>query len=231
MSAAAAAALFLLLAVPLAAEAQPVALSANIALQSNQMFRGETISRDDPGATIGVDLDGPGGLFAGAEASVAGGGDAPRLTAHSQFAGLALRTGRVSLEGGVVHRHYRDNVDTDYRNDFVEFFAGVRRGQARLRLFVSPDYLRDSQASYYLDGETRLIAVAGSSLRAHGGLSLIPYPRGSGEGGLRRYLDGSLSLGRRIGGFNVAATVAASNYPVIGASGRARLALMISRGF
>src|SRR6185369_17451650 len=114
-------------------------VAANVTLSSNQLFRGETISDDDPGATIAVSVDSPSGLFAGADASFAAGGQQPRLTAANLYAGYAKRVGDASLEAGVIHRTYGTIFDEAYRRHFTELYAGVSLRRVQLRVYVSPD--------------------------------------------------------------------------------------------
>ena len=213
------------------AHAQDIGIGGSIALQSNQMFRGESISRDAPGFSAAVAVDGLAGLYAGADVAVALVGGDPQVTMNSQYAGLARRSGTVSFEVGAVHRHYRDNVDTDYNRDFFEGYAGLSRGATRLRLFVSPDYLRDGRTTYYLELESRLLRIGKWSLQGHGGLSLIPQAPGSTASMPRAYEDWSLTLGRDVRGFNLGFGLASSNYPVIGASGEARFSATVRRVF
>jgi len=209
-----------------------VQAAGSLSLQSNQTFRGESISRDDPGASLAVAIDGPGGLFAGGDASVAAGRSSRfRLTAHSEYAGIALRKGRTSVEFGVIHRKYRDNVDTDYRNDFVEGFVGVSRGKTRVRFYASPNYMRDNRASFYAEADTKLLQVGKWSLQGHGGITAVPQDKGAPSNRMRFYEDWSLSLGREVKGFNISINMTSNNYPVISASGKVRVSAVISRAF
>ena len=209
-----------------------VQAAGSFSLQSNQTFRGESISLDDPGASLAVAIDGPGGLFVGGDISVAAGtSDRLRITAHSQYAGVAVRKGRTSLEFGVIHRKYRENVDVDYRNDFIEGFVGVSRGNTKVRIYASPNYMRDGRTSYYAEADTKLLSVGKWSLQGHGGITVVPQDAGAPTGTMRFYEDWSLSLGREVRGFNLSFSLASSNYPVVSASGKVRLSAVISRAF
>lgn len=212
------------------ARAQSIGVAATVSLQSNQTFRGETISRDGPGATLAVNADGPLGLFAGADVSVALASGAVRMTANAQFAGVAVRAGGVgTVELGGVHRHYREVFDSDYDRDYSEIFVGVSRGATRLRGYLSPDYVADHAWSGYIELETRLLGRGAWSLHGHGGLRLVPQDAHATTGFPRVYEDWSLSLGREWRGFNLALGVAGTNYPVIGDSGRARVQFVIAK--
>ena len=69
------------------------------------------------------------------------------------------------------------------------------------------------------------------SLQGHGGLSAIPQDPGATTRFPRVYEDWSLTLGREVRSFNIGLGVASSNYPVIGASGHARISATIGRAF
>lgn len=186
------------------------------------MFRGETISSNDPAVSLSLGFDGPAGFFAGASASVAGGGGDPRINSSVQYAGYALRKGEVSLEAGVIHRNYRRVVDSAYRNQFFEGYAGIARRSIKARIHVSPDYLRDGRMTYYGEVNARLLALGEWGIDGHAGLSLIPRDIGSGRKGLRHYRDWRVQVSRPVGRAFVSAGVAGTNYPVYSASGKAR---------
>lgn len=215
------------------AVAQPAhaQFAGSVALSSNETFRGETISRDDPTLSLSASLDHQSGLFAGAGASIAAGGGDVRLAQASQYAGYALRSGTVSFEAGVVHRTYAEVTDTDYRKDFVEFFAGITHKSVKARVYVSPNYRRDNRASYYGEMNTRLIGVGRWSLDGHAGLSLIPGDRTEGAARWETYYDWRLQVSRPLGRLFVSGGVAATNYPVYGASGKARAFVSTSIAF
>lgn len=216
------------LAVPAQAEAQ---VSGSIALASNEMFRGESVSGNDPALSLALSLDHESGLFAGASASVAAGSADPRLTYASQYAGYAIRSGAFSIETGVIHRSYDRVVDLDYRKDFFEFYAGVTRNSIKARLFVSPDYRRNSRASYYGEINARLVSIGNWALDGHAGVSLIPDDSQSGQGSWQTYRDWRLQVSRPVGKLFLSAGVAGTNYPVYSASGRARVFASASMAF
>ncbi|MFC3175506.1 TorF family putative porin [Novosphingobium bradum] len=206
-------------------------VAANVTLASNQLFRGETISADDPGLALAVSADLPGGLFAGADASFAAGGEAPRLTAANLYAGVALRLGEASVEAGAIHRRYGSIYDDAYRPRFTELYAGITLRRVQVRAFVSPDYLADGRNTYYLDVNARLASLGRWTLQGHGGLALIPHDLGDPDTSLISYEDWSLRASRPLGPFTLGLGVAGTNYPVFGPSGKVRFSAQLSRAF
>jgi uncharacterized protein (TIGR02001 family) len=205
-------------------------VAGSIALSTNELFRGETVTGDAPAVSAGISIDGPGGFFAGASATLTSGDGEVRVATSTQYAGYAVRSGEVSIEAGVVHRTYARIVDTDYRRGFFEGYLGASRKGLKLRLYVSPDYLRDGQASYYIDLNARLLRVGQWSLDGHAGLSLIPYEK-SVPGGLHDYHDWRLQVSRPVGNLFLSAGVVGTNYPVYDASGKARVFASASFAF
>lgn len=187
------------------------------------MFRGETISSSDPVIAASVSLDTRSGFFAGASASLALDTEVPRISSMVQYAGWARREGNMTLEFGVIHRSYARIVDTDYRRGFFEGFAGVGLGAVRTRMYVSPDYLRDGRASYYMEVNAPLLKHDKWRLEGHAGLSLIPFDKGTGRGGLRRYQDWRLTVTRPLGPLFLSLGVNGTNYPVYSETGRGRV--------
>lgn len=206
-------------------------VAANVTLASNQLFRGETISGDDPGVTLAVSADLPGGLFAGADASFAAGGESPRLTVSNQYAGVALRLGEASLELGAIHREYGPVYDEAYRRRYTEIYAGVNLRKVHVRAYVSPDYLVDGRNTYYLEVNAQLATIEDWRLEAHGGLSLIPHDLDDPDKSLISYEDWSVRASRAVGPFTFGMGLAATNYPVFGPTGKVRFSAQLSRAF
>jgi uncharacterized protein (TIGR02001 family) len=213
-------------------------IAGSVTLSSTMLFRGESVSADRPAVTLAATWEGPAGLYAGGDIAVMPGStnddgtdSGPRMAMAEQYAGIARRVGVVSLEVGAIHRDYARMYDEAYRLHFTEIYVGVSHPRGRLRLYVSPDYLRDGRTTYYLDGQAPVATLAGFALSAHAGLSLIPHDLDTGRGGLRRYADIGLTATRKLGRFDLAGGVAATNYPVFGPRGRPRAFVAASISF
>lgn len=99
-----------------------------------------------------------------------------------------------------------------YSPHYLEAFAGISHRDVKLRVYVSPNYLRDGRSTYYGELNTRLVKFGRWSLIGHGGLSVIPAD--PGETGLRDYYDLSLQATRSFGKFSLTLGVATTNYRV-----------------
>ena len=211
-----------------AAQAQ---FSGSVALASNEMFRGDTVSANAPTASLSLSLDDDSGLFAGGAASVAATAGDPRIVAANQYVGYAKRFGQLSLEGGLIHRSYARVVDTEYRRGFFEAYVGFTHKSLKGRVYVSPDYRRDGRTSAYAELNARLLALGRWNLEGHAGLSMIAQPDGIGRAPLRPFADWRLQLGRPIGPFFLTMGAAATAYPVYSSRGLTRAFVSFSHAF
>lgn len=201
-----------------------------MAVTTNEIFRGQSTSGDDPAAALAVSYDHPSGLFAGGSLSLAVDGDGPRLASSTQYAGYAIRRGKTSLEVGAVHRDYRRVYDRAYHPDYVEFFAGVTRRRTNIRLFASPDYSRRGGTNFYGEINTALVDVEKWSVNGHLGLSFLPR-HGGGYSSLRAHPDWKVDASRAVGPFFLAVGAAGTSYPVTAPTGQTRLFASVSRAF
>lgn len=205
--------------------------AGNVALSSSDVFRGESISGDDPALSVAASYDHESGLFAGGGLTVAGGKHDLRLTSANQYVGYAIRVRETSFEVGMVHRDYGRMTDLAYRRHYVEGFIGVSRPAFRVRAYVSPDYLKDGRTTYYAEANFRIATIKKWSLNGHGGLSLIPHDIGSPKHRLRAFEDWSLKLNRQFGSYGASFGIARTNYPVFSNGRKAKLVVTVSRAF
>ena len=128
-----------LLAGTTAAQAQ---FAGNIALSTDDMFRGYSVSAGDPALNIGLSAELGHGIYGGVTAAAAfGGSPSPVFNGSNLYFGIARRLASgVSIDVGVVHRHYTQYATNDYADDFVEAYVGVSIQNIGARLFMSPNY-------------------------------------------------------------------------------------------
>lgn len=198
---------------PTAAQAQ---FAGNVSLMTSEIFRGESTSGDDAAASLEISYDHVSGLFAGASVTIAGGESSLHYNGSNQYVGYAWRQGETSLEFGAIHRDYAAGslFDEAYSPHYFEGFVGYARRNLRMRIYVSPDYLRDGGATFYGEVNTRLVKLGQWSFNGHGGVSAIPAD--PGDTGMRLYYDWSLQANRALGGFALGLGIAATNYRVFG---------------
>lgn len=184
-------------------------VAANVTLASNDIYRGRSLSADDPALTLAAGFDDPSGFYAGGSVSFAAGDRDARLSSSAQYAGYAWRNGRTSFEIGAIHRHHSDSLDPEYDKDFFEGYVGITRGKSNLRLYLSPDYIPGGRISAYASLNTEIASIEEWSLAGHAGLALKPDNDGFSDG-YHAEVDWSLSVGRAFGDFSFSAGIADS---------------------
>lgn len=184
-------------------------IAVNATLASNDIYRGRSLSADDPALSLAVGIDDASGFYAGGSVAVAAGDRDVRISSSSQYAGYAWRSGRTSFEIGAIHRHHSDSLDPEYAKDFFEGYVGLSHGKSNIRLYLSPDYIPGDRISAYVSLNTELAKVGDWSIAGHGGLAVKPS-HGTPGHDYKSEADWSLSLGRAIGDFNLSVGVADS---------------------
>ncbi len=173
-----------LLARPAYADGQ---LSVSAALDSDDRFRGVSLSHGRPDARLEVDYDHDSGLYGGVSLAAASGrGQSGPLTHYTAYAGYVTRPlPGLSWDGGISHTH----IDDRERYDYDELYAGLIAGGVSARLSYSPRYYgRDVQTLYadlsggrQVSPHVRLFAHAGWLRRLSGSWGLRPrYDLGAG---------------------------------------------------
>ena len=137
---------------PVAPAPRACALSANVALATEYVFRG--ISQTDQGPAIQGGFDATCGLFyAGVWASnLDFGGDASGDIANIEvdiYAGIKPKTGRITWDLGVIYYTYPNASDAAAELNYVELKAGGsaevwKGGTLGITAFYSPDYTSET---------------------------------------------------------------------------------------
>ncbi len=153
-------------------------MSFSAAIDSDDRFRGLSLSHGRPDLRFDLGYDHPTGLYAGASLAVASGRMQQNPLIHyTAYAGWvsAPRTG-VSWEGGVSHTHIGDRE----RYDYDELYTGLITEAASARLSYSPHYYGHDVQTLYADlsggkrlsGRVRVFAHAGWLTRLSGAWGL-----------------------------------------------------------
>lgn len=124
-------------------------ISASAALDSDDRFRGVSLSHGRPDARLDLGYDHDSGLYAGAAltAAPAEGGASP-LTHYTAYAGYVSRPlSGLSWEGGLSHTHIADRE----RYDYDELYTGLIAGAVSARLSYSPRYYGHDAQTLYAD--------------------------------------------------------------------------------
>lgn len=168
----------------LLALASPAAaqVSGSLAVQSNYVVRGYSISAGKPAAVLGLSYDDPSGAYA--NASVIGAldnGDNPVLQGAIGNVGYAWRLApRLSLDAGVVRTQYFRLFGVENHVGYTEGYVGGAFHNLSAHIFYSPDYLRSGARTVYGEIEGSTETWAQIRLAAHVGyLDYISFPAGA----------------------------------------------------
>lgn len=164
-------------------------MSVSGALDSDDRFRGISLSHGRPDARLDFGYDRDGGLYAGASVAAASGrAKAGPLAHYTGYAGWVSkpRSG-ISWEGGLSHTHIDDREHYDYD----EAYAGLITRAISARLSWSPRYYGRDVQTLYTD--------------LSGGREITPHVRVFAHAGWLTRLSGSSRLRSR---YDISAGVA-----------------------
>jgi hypothetical protein len=154
-------------------------IGVSVSAETDDWFRGVSLSGDRPDATITLTYDHASGLYAGASLMGAEGARSGFRTLGyaADFGYAAALGGGRSWDVGltdvrvidqlIVPRRLGDQLGAyplsppaaqdsgstigDYRLNYEELYAGLVDGDRSLRVYVSPDYLNEHVSTVYLD--------------------------------------------------------------------------------
>lgn len=182
-------------------------VAGSIALASDDMFRGYSVSNGDPALSLGVSAEFEHGIYGGVTLATAfGGTPSPVVNGSNQYIGVAHRMASgVSVDAGIVHRYYTRYATNDYADDFVEAYVGVAIPNLGLRLYLSPNYGGPGAPAGYFEVNATPYRRDKWAVALHVGAMLPPSTPGPDHATLV-LIDWQVGVTRSIGA--VAATVA-----------------------
>jgi uncharacterized protein (TIGR02001 family) len=167
-------------------------VGGSVLLESDQRFRGVSLSGGRPAARLTVAYDHPGGGYAGASATGVAFDAGERRLALLGYLGYGGRMSNgLAWEAGGTYAHYAG----DSRYDYGEAFAGLSGQRWSARLHHSPDYFGLGVRTVYAElgagsplGEAgRVFGHVGALVRLGGAPSTAGYDRAAPDGGRVRY--------------------------------------------
>jgi uncharacterized protein (TIGR02001 family) len=169
-----------------------------IAIESDNRFRGVSLTDGQPDLRLSLSYDHDSGVFAGAAATrveFMRGRHALQLLGYAGY--VARVTPEFGAEVGVTSSTFGGNT----RYDYSEIFAGISNERWSLRMYYAPRYFGFDQATVYLEFGANTVLTP--RLRAFGHIGALRTLGGiEGEGGRRTRADLRVGLG-----FSAAAAV------------------------
>lgn len=166
-------------------------LSGSVALVSDHVYRGVSLSDGGLAPQLNLNYDGAGGWYVGGFASrFKLQGDTRSGAQYIAYAGHAQRLpSGLTVDAGVSRYGYSPGANLNYS----EVYASVAADSVNARLSYSPDYLGQNARSAYLEVNGSYALGADVSLYLHAGY--LAYLSDVGPYTRRRTLDGRVGLG------------------------------------
>ena len=185
-----------------ATSSNAVESSANVALTSNYIFRGQSMSNDNMALQGGYDIaqSKDSGWYAGAFVSMfdfgPGREDGLETDIFGGWKGSFGAQSKFGWDAGVIKYEYQgaNNVKGQ-----LEIFGGITYETAYLKLFIGDD---DNQANgdyTYLDGGASFVVLQDIDLDLHVGHSSRDFAKD--------YFDASATLKKKVNGFDTAVSL------------------------
>ena len=182
-------------------------LSGSVAVQSDYVVRGYSVTAGKPAALLNLSYDDPSGVYVNGSAIEALSYDnSAILEGLISNIGYARRlTPQLSIDTGVVRTQYYRlyGFKGDYAYD--EAYVGLAGHGLSAHLYVSPDYLRHGTDTLYSEVEGVRPVWAGVRLGAH--LGYFAYLNSPGGAPRQNQYDWRLFAARRFAPFDLSLAV------------------------
>jgi len=188
---------------PIIAAAQVV---ASASLKSDERFRGRSLSKGHPTATLELSYDHRDGAYVGGSATVVfAGREDSGLLSTQVYVGYATRTSNgLDIDLGIAGHAYTDRYSGESDDRYAEFHASVSKGMLSLQARYAPnDQGRDTPTAYLGVGASKSIARDWAWSARVG--ALVQTSGAPALGGRRFRYDTSLGLRRRIAAYELEA--------------------------
>ncbi|MEP7294750.1 MAG: TorF family putative porin [Burkholderiales bacterium] len=155
----------------------------SVGVESDNRFRGVSLSDGQPDLRVSVAWDHDSGVFAGASAT---GVEFTRGRRTVQWLGYAGVVKRLTPELGVEAGVTGSTFSGDTRYDYAEAFIGLSGERWSLRAYYAPDYFGFRQATAYIELDANAPLTSRWRLFGHvGALSALSGPSDDGRDRVR----------------------------------------------
>lgn len=143
-------------------------VSANVAVTSDYMWRGETQAADESAVSGGIDYAHDSGFYAGTWTSSLGGGSNYEL---DLYAGFGFEAAGIGYDIGAITYQYPQDGNN---GDFSEAYVGASYDMFSAKVSMSNDYFGSSDSALYIE--------VGADIPVKGDLTLgLHYGQKSGK--------------------------------------------------
>jgi uncharacterized protein (TIGR02001 family) len=170
-------------------------ISVQAELQSDDRYRGVSLSNGAPALGLTLTYDSPSGLYVGVNGAAGLGREALNYTA---YVGYAQRMGDnawdVGLTGAGAVLRPPGRYAPIYKDVYVEVYAGFTHRNLSVHVYYSPRYIVEDAPTIYVDLDAAIHPAAHWRVFGHAGV-LTPLSSWRPDAGGAR-VDGKLGLAR-----------------------------------
>ncbi len=181
--------------------------AGSVSIQSDDRFRGRSLSEGRPVATLDLSYDMAAGFYlGGAVTAVATRHEGVRVLGFQENAGYAWKTkaGPV-IDLGVANASYTEYYSGGASADYTEIYAGLIAGPIASHIHFSPNYFRHGVSTVYL--ETDGVARIAPRWRLNGHVGVLTQTGGPLAPMSRRTrYDWRLGIAHQLGRFSLQAS-------------------------
>jgi uncharacterized protein (TIGR02001 family) len=165
-------------------------LAPSVSVESDEVFRGLSLSDGKPTLSARIAYDHVSGAYAGASLSgVLGPGSDPRVLGFVGYVGYSARVNAgPAWDVGVTNTRYSEPTRYGYTLDYTEVYAGLVGDNVSAHLYFSPNYFGRGAQTVYVDVDGAVRPAPRWRLFGHLG-ALTAVGGQYGLGSHRAYLD------------------------------------------
>jgi uncharacterized protein (TIGR02001 family) len=165
-------------------------LAASVSADSEEVYRGLSLSDGKPVVSVAVAYDHMSGAYAGGSViGVEGSGAEAQLLGYVDYIGYSARLNAgLAWDAGAVNARYTEPTRSRFTVDYTEFYAGLVADNVSAHLYYSPSYFGGGAQTLYVDLAGAIRPARRWRLFGHMG-ALTALAGATGLGGRRAYVD------------------------------------------
>ena len=163
-------------------------VAASVSLDTDDLFRGVSLSDGRPVTSLALSYDHPSGAFSGVTVTAVDTRHSDiRTLGYSAYLGYARRLDDgASWEVGVTYSQTSVYLDRKYSDHYTEIYAGFSKNNLAAHIYYSPKYLGEDSGAVYADLDGAMEPAPDWRVFGHAGV-LMSMGRAALNGGRTRF--------------------------------------------
>ncbi len=163
-------------------------VGASVSLDTDDLFRGVSLSDGRPVMSLGLSYDHPSGAFGGVTVTAVDTRHSDiRNLGYSAYLGYARRLADgASWEVGVTNSKTSVYLDRRYSDHYTQLYMGFSKNNLSAHIYYSPKYIGEDSGAVYADIDGAMEPAQDWRLFGHAGL-LMSLGRAAPTGGRTRF--------------------------------------------